>query len=119
MISILKARYIKKYNTTDLDDVVKMIAEEPITPKEAIIKNTFHLFPIQSLTDRLHELDTNPGEYDDVYVGKLMMDNTGNMVFKPTNDLPIREFPLKDNKAHGAIEIYKKPEIDKKTGKAY
>ena len=119
LISILKARYIKKYNTTDLDDVVKMIAEEPITPKEAIIKNTFHLFPIQSLTDRLHELDTNPGEYDDVYVGKLMMDNTGNMVFKPTNDLPIREFPLKDNKAHGAIEIYKKPEIDKKTGKAY
>ena len=44
--------------------------------------------------------------------GGSQMDNTGNMVFKPTNDLPIREFPLKDNKAHGAIEIYKKPEID-------
>lgn len=119
LVSILKARYLKKYNTTDLEDVTKMTAEEPITPKEAIIRNTFHKFPVQSLTDRLHELDTNPGEYDNVFVGKLVMESSGTITFKPTNDLPIREFPLKDNKAKGAIEIYKKPEIDKRTNRPY
>ena len=119
LVSILKARYIKKYNTTDLDDVLKLIAEEPITPKEAIIKNTYHIFPIQQLSDRLTEIDTNPGELDGSFIGKIVIGSDGVPTFKPTSDLPIREFPLKDNKSLGAIEILKKPEIDKHTGKPY
>ena len=46
------------------------------------------------------------------------MDKTGEIKFIPTSDQPIREFPLKDNKAKGAIEIYKMPEKDKE-GKVY
>lgn len=32
------------------------------------------------------------------------------MEFRPTNDIPIREFPTKDNKVLGAIEIFSMPQ---------
>ena len=119
LVSILNARYFKKYNSTDLNAVSKLIAEQPITPREAIIRNATNIFPVQLLIDRLTELDNNPREYDDVFVGKLVLNKKGIVDFLPTNDMPIREFPTKDNKVYGAIEIYKKPEVNKATGFVY
>lgn len=119
LVSILNARHFKKYNSTDLNAVSKLIAEHPITPREAIIRNATNIFPVQLLTDRLTELDNNPREYDDVFVGKLVLNKKGTVDFLPTNDMPIREFPTKDNKVYGAIEIYKKPEVNKATGFVY
>jgi hypothetical protein len=39
----------------------------------------------------------------------LAMNSQGKVEFKPTADTPIRDFPLKDNKAKGAIEIFEMP----------
>lgn len=113
LIEILMNRYRVKYNSTDPNTVIKTIAEVPITPAEAIVKTSVNMFPVTDLTERLGQLDSNPREYDDVYVGDLAINGSKEVEFKPTSDQPIREFPHKDNKIEGAIEIYKLPEKDR------
>ena len=113
LIEILMNRYRVKYNSTDPNTVIKTIAEVPITPAEAIVKTGVNMFPVTDLTERLGQLDANPREYDDVYVGDLTINSSKEVEFKPTSDQPIREFPHKDNKIEGAIEIYKLPEKDR------
>ena len=113
LIEIFMNRYRVKYNSTDPNTVIKTIAEVPITPAEAIIKTGVNMFPVTDLTERLGQLDANPREYDDVYVGDLTINSSKEIEFKPTSNQPIRDFPHKDNKIEGAIEIYKLPEKDK------
>ena len=113
LIEILMNRYRVKYNSSDPNTLIKTIAEVPITPAEAIIKTGVNMFPVTDLTERLGQLDANPREYDDVYVGDLIINSNKEVEFKPTSNQPIREFPHKDNKIEGAIEIYKLPEKDK------
>ena len=113
LIEILMNRYRVKYNSTDPNTVIKTIAEVPITPAEAIVKTGVNMFPVTDLTERLGQLDANPREYDDVYVGDLAINSSKGVEFKPTSGQPIREFPHKDNKIEGAIEIYKLPEKDR------
>lgn len=119
LIEILMNRYRVKYNSTDPNTIIKTIAEVPITPAEAIVKTGVNMFPIADLTERVGQLDANPTEYDDVYVGDLVFSKDGQVKYKPTSATPIRDFPHKDNKIEGAIEIYQMPEIDKNTGKPY
>ena len=113
LIEILMNRYRVKYNSSDPNTLIKTIAEVPITPAEAIIKTGVNMFPVTDLTERLGQLDANPREYDDVYVGDLIINSNKEVEFKLTSNQPIREFPHKDNKIEGAIEIYKLPEKDK------
>jgi hypothetical protein len=119
LIEILMNRYRVKYNSTDPNTIIKTIAEVPITPAEAIVKTGVNMFPVADLTERVGQLDANPTEYDDVYVGDLVFSKDGQVEYKPTSAMPIRDFPHKDNKIEGAIEIYQMPEIDKNTGKPY
>ena len=119
LIEILMNRYRVKYNSTDPNTIIKTIAEVPITPAEAIVKTGINMFPVADLTERIGQLDANPTEYDDVYVGDLVFNKDGQVEYKPTSAMPIRDFPHKDNKIEGAIEIYQMPEIDKNTGKPY
>ena len=119
LIEILLNRYTKKYNSSDPNTIIKVIAEVPITPAEAIVKTGVNMFPVADLTERLQQLDSNPREYDDVYTGELVINKSGNVEFKPSYNQPIREFPHKDNKIEGAIEMFQLPEIDKNTDKPY
>ena len=68
------------------------------------------VFPVAALLDRINEIDSNPSEYNDVYTGDLVMDKSGTIDFIPTSKSPIRNFPHKDNKQEGCIEIFKMPE---------
>lgn len=119
LIEILMNRYRVKYNSTDPNTIIKTIAEVPITPAEAIVKTGVNMFPVADLTERIGQLDANPTEYDDVYVGNLVFNKDGQVEYKPTSATPVRDFPHKDNKIEGAIEIYQLPEIDRNTGKPY
>lgn len=119
LIEILMNRYRVKYNSTDPNTIIKTIAEVPITPAEAIVKIGVNMFPVADLTERIGQLDANLTEYDDVYVGDLVFNKDGQVEYKPTSATPIRDFPHKDNKIEGAIEIYQLPEIDRNTGKPY
>lgn len=119
LIEILMNRYTKKYNSSDPNTIIKVIAEVPITPAEAIVKTGVNMFPVTDLTERLGQLDSNPREYDDVYTGELVINVKGEVEFKPTSSQPIREFPHKDNKIEGALEMFQLPEIDKATNKPF
>lgn len=111
LLEILLDRYKVKYNSTDINAITKRIAEIPITPQEAILKTKDNIFPIVEITKRLNEIDNNPNFYDDTYVGDLVINNKGNIEFSPnTSDMPIRDFPTKDNKVKGAIEIFEMPQ---------
>lgn len=112
LLEILVNRYNVKYNSTDINTITKCIAEIPITPQEAILRTRGNIFPVADLTQRLAEIDNDPHTFDDVYVGDLMQEKDGTVSFKLTGDQPIRDFPLKDNKVSGALEIFKMPEKD-------
>lgn len=108
LIEILMARYNAKFSS-DPKTVLRVIAEDPITPAEAIIKVKAAYFPVTALTERLQQLDTDPHAYDDVYIGQLALDNKGEVKFTPTNDTPIRKYGV-DNDTPGALEIFAMPE---------
>ena len=119
LLEILTKRYDAKYKTNDPATILRVIAEMPITPAEATIKVDANTFPVATLTERLVQLDTNPQELDNVKVGSLEFNKEGKLDYIPTSGKPIRHFPTKDNKVHGAIEFFEMPVIDKSTGEPF
>lgn len=116
LLQVLMARYKAKYGA-DPTSVLRVIAEDPITPAEAIIKVKDAYFPVASLQERADTLDKNPSLYDDIYVGELYTTGTGEIEFRPTDDIPIRTYPV-DNDTKGALEIYSMPKKDRE-GKVF
>lgn len=112
LLEICQDRYVVKYNSTDINAITKRISQYPITPQEAIIRAHSTIFPITELNERLNQIDNNPNFYNDTYVGDLVFNGNGEVEFVIGNDKPIRDFPTKDNKVTGAIEIYALPEKD-------
>lgn len=120
LLFLLMERYKAKYQTGDPRTIVKVTAEMPITPAEAIIQVNTSRFPVTDLMERLLQIDSNPRFYDNAYCGELAINPSGEVEFKPTAAEPIRQFPHKDNKGMiGAVEIFEMPEKDKKTNKVY
>lgn len=111
LIEILMQRHKAKYSA-DPKSVLRVIAEDPITPAEAIIKVKAAFFPVTALTERLQQLDTDVHSFDDVYIGKLVMNKSGEVEFRPTSDEPIRKYGV-ENDTPGAIEIFELPEKDR------
>jgi hypothetical protein len=116
LLQVLNNRYKAKYGA-DPASVLRVIAEDPITPAEAIIKVKDAYFNVQALNERATQLDKNPSLYNDIYVGELYIDGGGEVKFKPTDSIPIRNYPV-DNDTKGALEIYTMPEKDK-SGKVF
>jgi hypothetical protein len=102
------SRYKAKYSS-DPKTLLRVVAEDPITPAEAIIKVKDAYFPIASLTERLTQIDTDSSILNNVYVGDLSMDKDGIVKYIPTNNTPIRKYGV-DNDSVGAIEIFQMPE---------
>ena len=118
LIEILTNRYRVKHNSSDPFTIVKTIAEQPITPAEAILKTTVNIFPVIEIGNRILQLDNNPNELNEISVGSLVQ--TGKKIeFVPDGSMPIREYPIQDSRIDGAIEIMTMPEIDKRTGEVF
>jgi hypothetical protein len=116
LLQILNNRYKAKYGA-DPASVLRVIAEDPITPAEAIIKVKDAYFNVQALNERASQLDKNPSLYNDIYIGELYIGGEGEVKFRPTDSTPIRSYPV-DNDTKGALEIYTMPEKDK-SGKVF
>ena len=114
LIQIFNFRYKLKYSS-EPKSLLRAIAEDPITPAEAIIKVKAAYFPVQALTERGLELDSDPNAYSDVYIGALSLKD-GEVKFTPTNDIPIRKWGV-ENDTPGALEIFEMPEKSPHTGK--
>lgn len=116
LISILMQRYNLKYNSTDVNMLTRAKAENPITIQEAIMRRDNNIYPVADLTDTLNEIDFNPRSLDFIECVRTDIVD-GQVVLKHDQDLvPAREFPHKDNKILGCVEIYKRPVLDS-TGK--
>lgn len=116
LIEILTFRYKAKYSA-DPKSVLRLIAEDPITPAEAIIKVKAAYFPTVALTERLTQIDSDPAAFNDVYIGNLALTKEGKVEFRISNDEPIRKYGV-DNSTVGALEIYEMPETQK-DGRAF
>lgn len=112
LVDILKYRHHTKYNTKDPNTIIRIIAEQPITPAEAILRVKRSIFPTTEINERLSELLAKESLINDVYVGKLIQESSGEIKFQPTSDKPIRNYPLKGSKYNGALEIYSMPQKD-------
>lgn len=115
LLEILMARYKAKYSA-DPQSVLRVIAEDPITPAEAIIKVKASYFPTASLNERIAQLDEDAKAYNDVYVGELVLKD-GEVTFRPTGDVPIHKYGV-DNSTRGALEIFEMPEKNRE-GKVF
>ena len=109
LLEICQDRYKVKYNSSDINAITKRISQYPITPQEAIIRAHATIFPITELNERLNQIDNNPNFYDQTYVGDLVFNSDGEVEFSPSSAKPIRDFPARDNKVTGAIEIFDLP----------
>lgn len=122
LIEILMTRHRVKHNSSDPATITRTIAEQPITPAEAIIKTGVNIFPVTELGNRLAQLDNQPNLLNEILVGSLIQ-NGNQIEFKPDNSVPIRDYYKYKNdgseKLDGAIEIITMPEIDKNTGKPF
>lgn len=118
LAEILMNRHRVKYNSSNPDTILRTIAEVPVTPAEAIVRVKANIFPVTDLTERLVQLDSDPRAFDDVYVADLVVKDD-RVTYTPSDKTPIRDFPHKDNKIEGAVELFALPEVDKTTGKAY
>lgn len=113
LIEIFNARLKAKYDTSDSNTLLRVIAEIPVTPQDAILKVYNNLFPSADLNERLNQIDNNPRFYDDVYTGELIIKN-GKVEFIPNNQVPIRDFPYLGDDRMGCLEVYNLPETDAK-----
>lgn len=114
LLKLCNDRFKVKYGSSDINTITRRISQYPITPQEAIIRSQGNVFPVTELNERLNQIDNNPSEYDETYIGELIEKQVGVVEFKPTTDIPIRDFPTKDNKVKGALEIYQMPQKDSK-----
>ena len=108
LLQILMARHQAKYSS-DPKTVLRVIAEDPITPAEAIIKVKAAYFPVTALNERLSQIDTDPNILNNSYVGSLTMTSSGEVKYVPTSDEPIRKYGVSNN-TRGAVEIFQMPE---------
>ena len=118
ILEVLEERYKTKMTTGDPMSVTQKKAELPLTIQDCIMKVGGNIYPVADLQSRITELSLDPHAFDDVYVGKLNIVG-GKVEFQATTDTPIRNFPHKDNKIEGAIEIFKMPEINGTTGNVF
>lgn len=118
IIQVLNKRHLIRVSTSDPASMTQAKAEDPLTIQDCIMKTENNIYPVSDLNDRITELTLDPHAFDDVYVGKLNMTG-GKVEFQATTDVPIRQYPIKDNKTMGALEIYKMPEVNKATGEVF
>lgn len=107
LLEILMNRYKARYSA-DPQSVLRVIAEDPITPAEAIVRARAAYFPTAALSERIAQLDSDANAFNDVYVGELVLRN-GEVTFTPTGDVPIHKYGV-DNSTRGALEIFEMPE---------
>lgn len=90
----------------------KFITQQPKNPSEALMRVQTVNFDTLRCNARLHEIESNPSKYiDSIWIGKLDINpDTNKVTFRyDDSSIPLLEFPIRDNRQDGAIEIYEMP----------
>lgn len=113
LMEIVINRVKTRASATDSKTITQNMAEEPITPQEAVMRIEGTVFPVADLKDYLGEISSNMLKFTSPhYVGNLVINSQGDVEFRNSSTVyPVRDFPALDNKK-GAVEIF---ELPKKT----
>jgi hypothetical protein len=111
LLEILIERAKTRASASDSKTITQNMAEEPITPQEAVMRIEGTVFPVADLKEHLSSISVDMGSFTSShYVGELVLGNNGEVDFRNRMDLyPVREYPALDNKK-GAIEIFELPQ---------
>jgi hypothetical protein len=106
---LLTSREITKKNARNQASLTNKIAEDPFTPSEAFLRTNVNIFPTAELSAWEKTLINKPQYQGYATPGEFIYDE-GRIKFKPTNDKPIHEYPIKhDADKEGTIVIYHAP----------
>lgn len=114
LMEIVINRAKTRVSASDSKTITQNIAEECLTPQEAVMRVDGTIFPVADLKEWLGEISMNTSGFTSPhYVGEFIIDASGNVQFKHNTDIyPIREFPAIDNK-QGAVELFELPKNNK------
>jgi hypothetical protein len=111
-----KEREVVKKNASNANAYAQYVAENPMTPQEAVMRTAGSIFPIRDLREHLTEVESNIKKYvDSAWVGKFVLDSeTGKVEWKlDPKANPIKTFPLTDtSNIEGAPVLYEMPYRD-------
>jgi len=121
LIVIIKNRIHIKYNSKETSTITQNIAENPVTPQEAIMKTNGSTFDTVEIRDYLEECRVNVDRFTSSHlVGDLVIKSDGKIEFKANFDkTPIRKYNSDKTNLEGAIEIFALPQIDHSVGKPF
>ncbi len=103
---------VKEWKQQDASSIVQYKADFSITPQDACLRKEGSLFPVTDLKEIASEIMPNYRSFiSNHLVGSLVLNTSGSVEWSiNTNDYPIHDFPLKDNKnKKGCIEIFQPP----------
>lgn len=105
------AEIMMEWRTKDSTALPQYKADYSITPQDAVMRVQGNIFPISELKEHLAHISPRIRQFTSSHlIGKLLWDTSGGVKFSPdSTDVPIRDFPLKDNKKAGCIEIFQPP----------
>jgi hypothetical protein len=111
LIEICQDRYKVKYGSSDASAITQKKAEEPITPQEAVMRTEGTVFPVADLKEYLESISPRKEAFlAEHYVGDLVYDNVGKVVWKPNTELhPLRAYDIASGNKTGALEIFEMP----------
>jgi len=114
LMEIVINRAKTRVSASDSKTITQNIAEECLTPQEAVMRVDGTIFPVADLKEWLGEISMDMSGFTSPhYVGEFIIDASGNVQFKHNTDVyPIREFPAIDNK-QGAVELFELPKNNK------
>jgi len=93
--------------------LLSLIINKPLVPSEIFLRMEGNFFPTQDLKECLVELESNKLLLDSSWKVDLHIDGTGKVKTRPSNKLPIRDYPLTKNVDMDAcIEIFEKPKTN-------
>lgn len=115
LVAILEDRFLVKYNSTDPQVITQKMAEEPITPSEAVMRTSGTIFPVADLKDYRDNIKVQGSKFfDPHYVGNLTITSKGVEWKVDSDTYPIRKYPTGTEKPEGAVEIFEMPKTDHK-----
>ena len=120
LVEILTDRHLVKYSATDPSAITQKKAEEPITPQEAIMRTEGTVFPVADLKEYLETIMVKKESFlAEHYVGELIRDNSGKVLWKLSADkFPLRSYDKDNANREGCVEIFEMPGTNAEGGVA-
>lgn len=111
LIEILSDRAHIKNSSSDPTALTQRRAELPLTPSEAVMLKDGSIFPVSDLKDYRAEILPNIKQFVRAHqVIRLKVGTDGVVDFAPSDQNPIREYPLnRGMNSEGAVEIFMHP----------